>query len=348
MSSYSHSSLRPTREGPLLVLALALVLSVCIPLYQMVAGPGGPDRRQVKNVDAARGTLTISVRGGADKTFKLAKDARFTTARKADADSLASQGLKDELFSRTGRQAPFVALVTRGEGDSEEVTEVKVATATEVAEETSSTVSRLRHIFLGPEQVACYCGFTWGAFILLSRYLEVRRQRRAFGLDLLPTEEGARILPEDARRLQRKVEQQTRGKPYILASMIRLALGKYGVTRSGQEVSETVRTQADVDMSRLVSSMATVNFLAWAIPAIGFLGTVRGIGLALEDPENAVGYLYLAFDATLVALALSLPLMFLLHSVQRDEEGVVIDCQQYCLENLVARLYDVEHEHTHA
>jgi hypothetical protein len=31
--------------------------------------------------------------------------------------------------------------------------------------------------------------------------------------------------------------------------------------------------------------------------------------------------------------------MFLLHIVQRDEEALVIDCQQYCLENLTNRLY---------
>ena len=34
--------------------------------------------------------------------------------------------------------------------------------------------------------------------------------------------------------------------------------------------------------------------------------------------------------------------MFLLHSVQREEEALVIDCQQYCLEHLVTRLYDLE------
>jgi hypothetical protein len=37
--------------------------------------------------------------------------------------------------------------------------------------------------------------------------------------------------------------------------------------------------------------------------------------------------------------------MFLLHSVQREEESLVIDCQQYCLDNLVTRLYEVEPEH---
>jgi hypothetical protein len=219
------------------------------------------------------------------------------------------------------------------------------------------TGERIGRLLLGPEQIVCYCCFVWAAFILGGRYLEVRRQRRAFGLDLLPTEVGVCILPEDARLLQRRVEQQTgRGGPYILGNMIRLALGKYAISRSGRDVSETIRTQADVDMGRLVSGMATVQYLAWAIPAIGFLGTVRGLTTSLTVTQNtdlsvggefivnATRQLNVAFDTTLVALLLSVVLMFFLHSVQRDEEALVIDCQQYCLENLVTRLYDLEPE----
>jgi biopolymer transport protein ExbB/TolQ len=204
------------------------------------------------------------------------------------------------------------------------------------------TPERLQQMLLGPEKIACYCAAAWGAFILLSRSLEIRRQRAVFGMNLLPTEEGARILPEDARPLQRKLDQTTGGRPYILGNMVRLALNRYAITHSGPDVNESVRTQADVEMGRLVSSMATVHYLAWAIPAIGFLGTVRGLGMSMADPKLAIGNLYYAFDTTLVALVVSLPLMYMLHSVQRDEEALVLDCQQFCLENLVARLYDPE------
>jgi biopolymer transport protein ExbB/TolQ len=262
-----NPSHRPTREWPLLVLALALVCAICIPLWQ-----------------------ASSARGGAGNDW-----SKWTPER----------------------------------------------------------VSRL---LLGPEQIASYCCFTWAAFILLGRYLEVRRQRRAFDLELLSTDVGVCILPEDARLLQRRVEQRAaRGGPFILANMTRLALSKYAVSRSGRDVSEVVRTQADVDLGRLVSSMATVHYLAWAIPAIGFLGTVRGLatsltlggqtGLAMNQfISDATRHLNVAFDCTLVALALSLVVMFLLHSVQRDEEALVIDCQQYCLEHLVTRLYELEPE----
>ena len=133
--------------------------------------------------------------------------------------------------------------------------------------------------------------------------------------------------------------------------MIRLALGKYVTARAGDAVSQAVRSQAELEQGRLVSSMATVHYLAWAIPAVGFLGTVVGLAGSLsmaghlnEDAflGQATRHLTFAFDCTLVALGLSLVLMFLLHSVQRDEEALVLDCQQYCLEHLVNRIYEPE------
>ncbi len=205
--------------------------------------------------------------------------------------------------------------------------------------------------FLVPEQIACYFAFAWACLILLGRYREVRRQRRAFSLGFLPTDEGVRILPEDSRPLQRKVEQLSGQRPFILARMIRLALSKYAVSRSHHDVSETVRNQAEVDLGRMVTTMATVHYLAWALPALGFLGTVRGLAGSLGAADLTgesdfirivSGHLGIAFDCTLVALALSLVVMFLLHTVQRDEEALVIDCRQYCLEHLVSRLYDLE------
>lgn len=219
------------------------------------------------------------------------------------------------------------------------------------------TPERLGRLLLGPEQVASYLCFVWACLILWGRRREVSRQRQAFHLDLLPTEEGYRILPEDARPLLRKMDTALyRRGPYILAQMIRLALGKYAISRSGPDVSEVVRTQADVEQGRLVTTMSTVTYLAWAIPAIGFLGTVRGLagGLSMASRMNDQGekdalkefidqatrQLSVAFDCTFVALVLSLILMYLLHAVQREEEALIIDCQQYCQEHLLLRLYD--------
>jgi biopolymer transport protein ExbB/TolQ len=216
---------------------------------------------------------------------------------------------------------------------------------------------RIGRLLLGPEQIACYCFFTWACLILVRRELEVRRQRTAFGLGLLPTEEGARILPEDARPLMRKLELSTANKgPLILANMVRMALGKYAISKSAPDVGEVMRTQGEVELGRMVSSMNIVQYLLWAIPAIGFIGTVRGLAssftMAASDEKNvaafmkeATRHLNFAFDCTLVALVLSVIAMYLLHMVQRDEESLIIDCQQYCQEHLLLRLYDEAPEH---
>ena len=215
---------------------------------------------------------------------------------------------------------------------------------------------RVKRLLLGPEQVLCYVCAVWAALILQARYREVIRQRRAFGLELLPTDEGAPILPEDARPLARKVEQVTAGRPFILANMIRLGLGKFAISKSAPDVAEVVRNQADVELSRLVTGMSTVNYLAWAIPAIGFVGTVRGLGGAFGAnapniqlfTEQAKDQLKIAFDCTLVALLLSLVVMYFIHALQRAEETLVTDAQQYCQEHLLLRLYDPHAEGGHS
>ena len=71
-----------------------------------------------------------------------------------------------------------------------------------------------------------------------------------------------------------------------------------------------------------------MRYIAWAIPAIGFIGTVRGIGDALSEAHKAVKGdvsgvtegLGIAFNSTLVALLLSIVLMFLLHQLQLAQE----------------------------
>lgn len=244
------------------------------------------------------------------------------------------------------------------------------------------SAERWGRLLIGPEQIACYTCFTWAALILISRALEVRRQRKAFDMPLLPTEEGSRILQEDARPLQRQIDQVCGRKgPFLLANMIRGALGKFALSRNSQEVSQAVRAQAEMDQNRMVTGLSMVNYLAWAIPALGFLGTVRGLAGSMtmaanvgpdakelgaiggatlaaavkiagqmdqgvtEFIQQATRHLAVAFDCTLVALALSVGVMFLLNMVQRAEEALVIDCQQYCLDHLVNRIYEPEHVH---
>ena len=76
---------------------------------------------------------------------------------------------------------------------------------------------------------------------------------------------------------------------------------------------------------------------------MGFIGTVRGIGDALLHAEEAIkgdltgviSALGLAFNSTLVALILSMVLMYMLHMLQSRQEALILELQNYSREKLV-------------
>jgi biopolymer transport protein ExbB/TolQ len=89
-----------------------------------------------------------------------------------------------------------------------------------------------------------------------------------------------------------------------------------------------------------------IRYIAWAIPAVGFIGTVRGIGEALGQAHKAIeGDIFgvtkslgVAFNSTLIALLISVVLMFLVHQLQLLQERYVLDTEAYCEENLTRHL----------
>jgi biopolymer transport protein ExbB/TolQ len=93
-----------------------------------------------------------------------------------------------------------------------------------------------------------------------------------------------------------------------------------------------------------------VRYIMWLIPSRGFIGTVIGIAMALnyagtaafQDPNllnELTARLGTAFYTTLMALLLSAVLVFLMHVSQGREERALNDAGQYCLDNLINRLY---------
>jgi biopolymer transport protein ExbB/TolQ len=89
-----------------------------------------------------------------------------------------------------------------------------------------------------------------------------------------------------------------------------------------------------------------VRYIAWAIPSIGFLGTVRGIGQALGQAHQAVQgdiagvtqSLGVAFNSTFVALLISILIMFLMHQLQLAQERSVLKAENYCDDRLIRYL----------
>jgi biopolymer transport protein ExbB/TolQ len=128
-------------------------------------------------------------------------------------------------------------------------------------------------------------------------------------VDLLPSQDdepALRIEPEEAKALFDSLKRRSQQSVYRKASLLGLQRfwATHDVPSSAQEVDRVVAEFG----SRMESSLAFSRFAQYAIPTLGFIGTVRGLGLALgqasapEKLSEVVGYLAIAFDTTLVAL----------------------------------------------
>ncbi len=195
------------------------------------------------------------------------------------------------------------------------------------------------------EQESCVILMIWALAIIGFKNRTARREQELLDGDPVRVPEGMRILPEDTREYVRQLESlPAEQQQSLVVRAAKAALARFGATRNVQDVSEAGHAVFAAEAERLDSELSMLRYIAWAIPAIGFIGTVRGIGDALAEAHKAVTGdisgvtegLGVAFNSTLVALLLSLLLMFLLHYLQLRQERLVLDAETY-LDNRVLR-----------
>lgn len=197
------------------------------------------------------------------------------------------------------------------------------------------------------EQEAEIILMLWALAILGYKTLAYRREVQALRAGLLRLPEGARILPEDTREYMRQLEELPADTRDLLVPRALLAaLARFGATRSVQDASTVAHGVCQSEAERLDSDLSMLRYIAWAIPAIGFIGTVRGIGDALSQAHKAVTGdisgvtegLGVAFNSTLIALLLSILLMFLMQQLQQAQERLVLDAETWLDQRVIRNL----------
>lgn len=197
------------------------------------------------------------------------------------------------------------------------------------------------------EQETCIILFLWAMAIIGLKAAQTLTNRRLLDRNLLQVPEGTSILPQDARNFARPVQALgSDERATLLPRALLSGLQRFQSTQSIQDVSNTVKDVCESEADRMETELAIVRYIAWAIPSIGFLGTVRGIGTALGQAYQAVNgdivgvtvSLGVAFNSTFVALVVSIVLMFALHQLQLVQDRLVLDCQNYCDERMIRHL----------
>lgn len=208
------------------------------------------------------------------------------------------------------------------------------------------------------EQMICLMLMLWALIIISYKLYRVYTERTVSNYQFLNISKGERILPQDAlahyKDLSSDVSRDSRLRSKILPEVILAALHRFDSTHSIQDASHAVQQRTEMAHDELESDLSLVRYIAWAIPSVGFIGTVRGIGEALALADEAIrgdisgvtSALGLAFNSTLIALLLSIALMFFVHLLQSKQEKLLLDLEEFATKRVVGLMKTPNREET--
>ncbi len=185
---------------------------------------------------------------------------------------------------------------------------------------------------------------------------KLKVQRKALEVNILPADSSFALSPVTAREIldnmYAKVEQPAK---FILFDRVERALSNLKNLGSVSAVAECLTNQANNDDSYLSSSYTVLKGFIWAIPVLGFIGTVIGLSSAVggfgkvvsegADIEQlkaslggVTGGLATAFETTLIALVLALIIQLYMTFTLNKEELFLDECADYCHRNIISKM----------
>jgi biopolymer transport protein ExbB/TolQ len=223
---------------------------------------------------------------------------------------------------------------------------------------TSLASTAFGQIFLdrGPTQHAVVVFFFWSLVILLFKCMKLRLQRQALDVRVLPDEPGFVISKSTVEQVLRRIHEIADDpRNFMILNRVEAALSNLRNLGAVGDVDDILRSQAAQDESQMETSYAIVQGFVWAIPVLGFIGTVLGLSMAIgsftavlgtgQDVSaitgalgNVTAGLATAFDTTLVALVAALVIQLLMVMTKKSEEEFLDEAMEYGLRNVVGRL----------
>ena len=201
--------------------------------------------------------------------------------------------------------------------------------------------------------------FFWSCVILFVKGRKIKFQRTALALNLVPQDPNFFLNTATAReallRIRGSVDDTSH---FLLLNRIEVALSNLQNIGQISDVSSIVNAQASNDEDQVSSSYNLLTGFLWAIPVLGFIGTVLGLGDAIgsfgdtinamkpgsgseelkESLKDVTGGLSTAFDTTLLGLVGSILVQMLLTFRKRQEFLLLDECNEYCQTYVLSKL----------
>jgi hypothetical protein len=213
----------------------------------------------------------------------------------------------------------------------------------------------------GPTQFAVVFLFFWSLAILVVKWLKLRFQRRSLDVRVIPNEPGFTLSTATVGRVLDHINDCVDDpRNFLLFNRIVVALANLRNLGHVGDVDDILRSQASQDEAAMETSYSLLQGFVWAIPVLGFIGTVLGLSQAIGEFSGVLGNageigqitsalkgvtagLATAFDTTLVALVAALCIQMLMTVLKKEEEEFLDAAMEFGIRNVVGRLRIADH-----
>ncbi len=195
--------------------------------------------------------------------------------------------------------------------------------------------------------------FFFGLGELWLRFVDGRADSGQLNRRYLPEDERTILRAGDLGDIYASVKESARSEELFLPRLIRRVILQFQSNRSVAQANSLLNSSLDLYMHEIDLRYNMLRYIMWLVPSLGFIGTVIGIAMALnfagadttnfQDPKllsKLTDRLGVAFYTTLLALLQAAVLVFLMHLTQAREERALNRTGQYCMDNLINRLYE--------
>lgn len=201
---------------------------------------------------------------------------------------------------------------------------------------------------------------SWSFAILLIKNRKLALQRKALKLNVLPEDPNFVLAPNTAGQiLTGMYEKVDDPKQFLVLNRIVRSISNLKNIGGISDVAGGLAAQGENDENYLESTYTLIKGFIWAIPVLGFIGTVLGLseavggfgkvvsgGADMEKLKSSLsgvtGGLAIAFETTLIALVAALIIQLLLTMVKKSEEDFLDDCSDYCHLNIISKLRTID------
>ena len=222
---------------------------------------------------------------------------------------------------------------------------VRPTAAAILAAEGSSGLFSVWVILKDMEQQVCFSLLLFCLFLMGYKLWRLLDEETLYTRDFLRDYDKSQ--PLDVELALSELEASSYKDNPAMATWIN-CIRRFKNTRNVQHAANAIESSVESLAAQLESGNSMVRYIIWAIPSIGFVGTVRGIGQALAQADKALAgdiagmtaSLGVAFNSTLVALFISLILMYFMHILNGRQDTMVLNTQQSCEKHLLAHLHN--------